>query len=149
MNKEEIEEFDRISIENRRKSRADYWESNKDRVELKRPGRSSRKYRDEHNLYEDPNYVKSLQDKKNIRFVESNLKGKEKQVLPEQGLPEESLDKGKGKAKVDEVFNSSCSEYSAEYSEDSAFENDTNEAIRQSRNNYNKKGESSKKGGSR
>jgi hypothetical protein len=47
------------------------------------------------------------------------------------------------------VISSSGSEYSAEYSEDSAFEDNMNKAIRESRNNYNKKGESSKKGGSK
>jgi len=160
MSKEEKEEFDRISIENRKKSRAKYWDANKHRIELKRPGRSSREYRDEHNLYEDPNYVKPLESKKNVRFVQSNSKGKEKQILAEETLPEESLpeeflheevlDKGKGKAKVNEETNSSSgSDYSAELFEDSDFENDTNKAMRKSRNSYNKKGESSKKGGSK
>jgi hypothetical protein len=68
MSKEEIEEFDRISIENRKKYKAKYWEDNKERIELKRPGRFSRKYRDEHNLYEDPNYVKPLESKKKYKI---------------------------------------------------------------------------------
>jgi hypothetical protein len=59
-----------------------------------------------------------------MRFVQSNSKGKNKEVLdletfPEESFPEESLDKGKGKAKVDKVILYSGSEYSAEYSEDS------------------------------
>lgn len=149
MTEEEIKEFDKISRENRKKSKAEYWEANKERPELKRPGRSGIIYRDRHNLYEDPNYLKPIEDKKFIRFVDSDLKGKEKKVLPEQILAEQGLDKGKGKAKLDEVISLSGSEDSGESSEHSAFEDDINEAIRQSRNNYDKKGESSKKGGSK
>jgi len=101
MSIEEIEEFDRITIENRKKSKRAYWAANKERPELKRPGRSSEKYRDDHHIYEDPNYVKPLLGKKYIRFFPSNSKGKDKEILHEESLPYESLDKGKGKAEVE------------------------------------------------
>ncbi len=161
MSQEEIKEFDKTTAELRKKSRAYYWEANKDRVELKRPGRHTKKYQDEHNLWESMDYYKPLKNRKNVKFVEPNLKGKEiaKEVLSEEALDkgkeiakevlsEEALDKGKGKAKVIEEMDSlSDPEYSPESFEDSTFKDDLYKAMEESKQQArkNKKGESSKR----
>lgn len=69
MSEEEIKAFDIQSRLNRKKSLAAYWEENKHRPELKRPGRSSNKYRDDHNLWEKESYSKGIVGKPFVKFV--------------------------------------------------------------------------------
>jgi len=95
MSEEECKEFDKVSAENRKKSRAAYWAANKHRDELKRPQRT--RYLDKNNKWEDTEYWKSLvKDRKDLKFVKADTKGKGK---AKEVLLEKALDKGKGKAK--------------------------------------------------
>jgi hypothetical protein len=132
MTPQEIEEFDRVSRENRKISLGEYWEANKHRPELKRTGRSSQLYRDKNNLYDDPNYLKPLKGQNNVKIVEPTSKEKPKLVLQEKSTPKETL--GKGKAKSNQPLDiSSDSEYIPGSSEDEAFEDYIAEAMRRSK----------------
>ena len=144
---------------------ANYWQTNKHKEELKRPGKSTIRYRVKNNIWEKPAHWEPLRGRDDINFVKKEGvkgKGKAKETSPEIVLdvkgkgkaketsPEIVLDvKGKGKAKDIDSMSEEYSEYFPDSSSEDRFEEDTRRAMDESNkeqrdNNNDKKGESSK-----